>query len=127
MKAFKNNLDFILFALLVAGFVYVAAARLATVPVPDTDESMTLQVPYEMLNHGKLAFPMYSFLGGNIENSWHSFTPVFFVSLTGFMKVFGWGLAQGRAFNLLTAVLLLLIVYLTARKLFRWPVGLIAT
>jgi len=58
MKAFKNNLDFILFALLVAGFVYVAAARLATVPVPDTDESMTLQVPYEMLNHGKLAFPM---------------------------------------------------------------------
>ena len=87
---------------------------------------MTLQVPYEILNHGKLAFPMYRFLGGNIENVWHSFTPVFFFALSGFMKIFGWGLLQARAFNLIAAALVLVVVYLIARKSFDWRAGLIA-
>lgn len=126
MNFLKKHFDFTLLALVIAGFVCVAAERLADVPVPDSDESMTLQVPYEMLNRGKLAFPMYRFLGGNIENSWHSYTPVFFVTLSGFMKVFGWGLAEARAFNLITAVLLLITVYLIARKLFDWHVGMIS-
>jgi 4-amino-4-deoxy-L-arabinose transferase-like glycosyltransferase len=116
----------ILFSLIVGGFVFVAAQRLGTVPVPDTDEAMTLQVPYEMLYRGKLAFPMYRFLGGNIENVWHSFTPVFFLALSGFMKIFGWGLVQGRAFNLITAVVLLLMIYSIGRRLKDWQTGLIA-
>ena len=122
-RIFKNNFDLALLALVIIGFVYVAAQNLATAPLPDTDESMTLQVPYEMLNHGKLAFPMYRHLGGNIENVWHSYTPVFFVLLSGFMKLFGWGLAEGRAFNLLTAVVVLMITHAIGRRLFDWRVG----
>lgn len=104
----------------------VAAQRLGAVPLPDTDEAYTLQVPYEMLNRGKLAMPMWRYLGGNIENSWHSYTPVYFLMLAGFHKIFGLGLTEGRAFNLLTAVLVLLMTYLIGRGLFNWRVGLIA-
>jgi 4-amino-4-deoxy-L-arabinose transferase-like glycosyltransferase len=126
MTLIKKYFDFAILALIVSVFVLVAAQRLGDVPVPDTDEAMTLQVPYEILHRDKLAFPMYQFLGGNIENAWHSFTPVYFVTLSGFMKMFGWGLTQGRTFNLITAVLVLLMLYLIARNLFGWQVGLIA-
>lgn len=125
-KALPRNWDFALFALIVAAFAFVAAQRLGTVPIPDTDEAMTLQVPYEMLYRGKLAFPMYGYLGGNIENVWHSHTPVFFLALSGFMKIFGWGLAQARAFNLIAALVLLLMLYLIARRMSGWQSGLIA-
>lgn len=123
----RRNYDFAIFSLVVSAFVLVACQRLGTVPVYETDESFTLQVPYEMLQHGKLALPMYRYLGGNIENVWHSYTPVYFVLLSGYLKVFGFGVLQGRAFNLITAVLTLVMVYLIGRKLFDWRVGLIAT
>jgi 4-amino-4-deoxy-L-arabinose transferase-like glycosyltransferase len=126
IKIASRYWDIALFVLLVAGFVFVAAERLGTVPVPDSDEAMTLQVPYEILYRGKLAFPMYRFLGGNIENVWHSYTPLFFLALSGFMKIFGWGLLQGRAFNLITAVVLLLMVFLIGRRLITRQTGLIA-
>ena len=125
-RILNRSFDFGILAVIVAAFVIVAAQRLPDVPVPNSDEAMTLQVPYEMLYRGKLAFPMYRYLGGNIENSWHSYTPLYFVALGGFMKTFGWGLAQGRAFNLITSVLLLLMTYLIARRMFGWPVGLMA-
>lgn len=124
--ALKRNFDLALAALVIAGFAFVAAQRLATVPVYETDEAYTLQVPYEMLNRGKLALPMYRYLGGNIENVWHSLTPVFFVILSGFLKLFGFGVLQGRVFNLITVVLTLWMVYLIGRRLFDWRVGLIA-
>jgi len=126
MKALRSKLDFVLFALVVVAFVSVAAQRLGTVPVPEGDEAFTLQVPYEMLYRGKLALPMLRYLGGNIENVWHSFTPVCFVIMSGFFKLFGFGLAEGRAFNLMTAALTLLMLYLIARRLFDLRAGLIA-
>jgi 4-amino-4-deoxy-L-arabinose transferase-like glycosyltransferase len=125
-QVLKRNFDLAILALVIGGFAFVAAQRLGTVPLPDTDESMMLQISYEMLNRGTLAFPMKRFYGGDIENAWHSLTPVSFVTLSGFLKLFGWGLAQGRAFNLITAVLVLLMTYVIARKLFCWPVALIA-
>lgn len=126
MKGLKSNLDFALVAVVIGGFVVVAAQRLGVVPVPEGDEAFTLQVPYEMLQRGKLALPMLRYLGGNIENVWHSFTPVYFLLLSGFFKLFGFGVAQGRAFNLMTAALTLLMVYLIGRKLFDWRAGLVA-
>ena len=126
IKAFRSRWDALVLLLIIAGFVFVASDRLGTVPVPQTDESYTLQVPYEMLNRGKLSLPMYRFLGGNIENVWHSYTPLYFVILSGFFKVFGWGLAEGRAFNLISAVTLLGLVYLIGRRLFDWRVALVA-
>lgn len=125
-KLLKNNFDLLIVALLVAGFVIVACQRLGEVPVPETDEAYTLQVAYELVNRGRLSLPMYRYLGGNIENVWHSYTPVYFVILSGFFKIFGWGITQGRAFNLVTAALTLLMVHLIARRLFNWRVGLIA-
>src|SRR5262249_34616941 len=116
----KRYADFLLFGLLAAGFVYTAAQRLADVPVPDSDEAMTLQVPYEMLTRGRLAFPMYQYLGGNIQNVWHSYTPVFFGALASYLKVFGWGLTQARTFNLIASALLLLLVYVIGRSWFDW-------
>jgi 4-amino-4-deoxy-L-arabinose transferase-like glycosyltransferase len=126
MKGLRFNLDLVIVALVIAAFVAVAAQRLGTVPVPEGDEAFTLQVPYEMLNHGKLALPMLRYLGGNIENSWHSFIPVYFVILSGYHELFGFGLAEGRAFNLMTAALTLLMIYLIGRRLFDWRAGLIA-
>ena len=126
MKSLKYNLDFLIVAVVIGAFVVVAAQKLGTVPVPEGDEAFTLQVPYEMINHGKLALPMLRYLGGNIENSWHSYIPVYFVLLSGFHKIFGFGLEQGRAFNLLTAALTLLMVFLVGRRLFDWRAGLIA-
>lgn len=125
MKGLKSNLDFMLVAAVIGGFVVVAAQRLGVVPVPEGDEAFTLQVPYEMLQRGKLALPMLRYLGGNIENVWHSFTPVYFLLLSGFFKLFGFGIAQGRAFNLVTAALTLVMVYLIGRKLFDWRAGLV--
>ncbi len=122
----KLRLDLVLVALVIGGFVFVAAQRLATVPVYEIDEAYSLQVPYEMLTRGKLALPMYRYMGGNIENVWHSFTPLFFLILSGFLKVFGFGVLQGRVFNLITVVLTLWMVYLIGRRLFDWRVGLIA-
>ena len=122
----KPRLDVVLVALIIGGFVFVAAQQLATVPVVEVDEAYTLQVPYEMLNHGKLALPMYRYMGGNIENVWHSLTPLFFLILSGFLKVFGFGIPQGRAFNLITVVLTLWMVFLIGRRLFDWRAGLIA-
>lgn len=127
MKALRNNYDLVIFLLVVAGFVYVASQRLGTAPMPDDgDESMTLQVPYEMIYRGHFGWPMYRYLGGNIENNWHSFRPVYYVMLSGFFKLFGWGLLQGRAFNLIMAVLALLIVYSIGRRLFDWRAALVA-
>src|ERR1044071_7958737 len=79
-----------------------------------------------MVNHGQIALPMYRYLGGNIENSWHSYTPVYFVLLGAHFKLFGWGLAQGRAFNLFTAALVPFMTFLIGRRLFNWRVAIIA-
>lgn len=87
---------------------------------------MILQVPYEIINRGLFAWPMYRFLGGNIENVWHSFRPVYYFLMTGFFKIFGWGLTQGRAFNLVAAALVLAVVFLIGRRVFDWRVGLAA-
>src|SRR5262245_55995108 len=122
----KKNLDPVLFAVVAAGFAIVAAFRLGTYPVYETDESYILQVAYEILHRGKLALPMYRFLGGNIENVWHSFTPLYFFSLSGFLKIFGFGVLQGRVFNLIAALCCMTMVYLIGRRLFNWRVGLIA-
>lgn len=122
----KKRFDMILMALTVAGFLAVAAQGLAVAPVPDTDESYMLQVSYEMIHHGKLAQPFSRYLGGNIENTLHSFTPVYFVMLSGFLKLFGWGILQGRIFNLITAALMLVIIFFIGRKLFDWRVGMTA-
>jgi 4-amino-4-deoxy-L-arabinose transferase-like glycosyltransferase len=125
-KRLKNNPDLLIVALLIAAFVFVAAVGLGRVPVPETDESYTLQVAYEMVNRGQLSLPMYRYLGGNIENVWHSYTPVYFVILSAFFKIFGWGILEGRAFNLLTAAVVLLMTHLIGRRLFNWRVGLVA-
>src|SRR5262249_8269486 len=123
----KRYCEFGLPALVIGGYVFVAAQRIGAVPVTDDgDESMILQVPYEIINRGKFAWPMYRYLGGNIENLWHSFRPVYYLLLTGFFKSFGWGLTQGRAFNLITAALTLVMVYLLGRRLFSWRAGLVA-
>ena len=126
MKALRFDPGLIIVALVIAAFVGVAAQRLGTVPIPEGDEAFTLQVPYEMLNRGKLALPMLRYLGGNIENVWHSYIPVYFVILSGFHELFGFGLGEGRAFNLMTAALTLLMIYLIGRRLFDWRAGLIA-
>src|SRR3989442_1002250 len=126
MRSLRRNHHYVILALVLTGFVYVGAQRLGTVPLPETDEAYTLQVPYEMLFHGKLALPMLRYLGGNIENVWHSYTPVYFVALTAFFKLVGWGLPQGRIFNLATAVLVLLMTYAIGRRVRDWKVGLIA-
>jgi 4-amino-4-deoxy-L-arabinose transferase-like glycosyltransferase len=123
----RKNSDLVLLALLLGGFVFLAAQRLGTVPVPDKgNEAFMLQVPYEILHRGKIAVPLWRYLGGNIENSWHSYRPVYFLLLSGFYKMFGLGLLQGRAFNLITAVITLLMIYLIGRRMFDWRVGLIA-
>ena len=126
MKALRFDPGLIIVALIITAFVAVAAQRLGTVPIPEGDEAFTLQVPYEMLNRGKLALPMLRYLGGNIENVWHSYIPVYFVILSGFHELFGFGLGEGRAFNLMTAALTLLMIYLIGRRLFDWRAGLIA-
>ena len=127
MNALRRNFDWPILALVIGGFVFVAAERLGTVPVPDKgNEAFMLQVPYEILHRGKIAVPLWRYLGGNIENSWHSYRPVYFLTLSGFYKVFGLGLLQGRAFNLITAVVNLLMIYLIGRRMFDWRTGLIA-
>ena len=115
-----------LVVLVIGGFVFVALQKITTVPVHEIDEAYTLQVPYEILNRGKLALPMYRFLGGNIENVWHSLTPLFFLILSGYLKVVGFGVPQGRIFNLITVVLTLWMVYLLGKRLVDSKAGLIA-
>lgn len=123
----RRNLDWPIFALIIGVFVFLAVQRLGTVPVPDKgNEAFMLQVPYEILHRGKIAVPLWRYLGGNIENAWHSYRPVYFLLLSGFYKVFGLGLAQGRAFNLITSVITLLMVYLIGRRMFDWRAGLAA-
>ncbi len=126
IKALKTNYDPLLLALLLTGFLLIALQRLSTAPIYETDESYTLQVAYEMLTHGKLSLPMYRYLGGNIENVWHSFTPLYFALLSGFLKLFGIGVFQGRIFNLLTVTLTLTMVYFIGRRLINWRVGFFA-
>lgn len=127
MKLTERNFGLPIFALIIGAFLFVGSQRLGVAPLPDSgDESMILQVPYEILNRGLFAWPMYRYLGGNIENTWHSFRPVYYLSLTAFFKVFGWGLLQGRAFNLMAAALVLGVVFLIGRRLFDWRVGLVA-
>ena len=122
----RSRVDFLLFLLPVSGFVFVAAQRIGTIPVPEGDEAMILQLPYEVLNRGKFAWPMFRLLGGNIENEWHSLRPIYFWIVTGVAKLFGFGLEQERAFNLFTAVTTLLMVYLISRRLFDWRAGVFA-
>ncbi|HSB12123.1 MAG TPA: glycosyltransferase family 39 protein [Blastocatellia bacterium] len=126
LQILKRNIDSCIFAMLVAGFIFLVGQRLGEVPVPQVDESYMMQTSYEMLTRGKLALPFRRFLGGDIENNWHSLTPVHYLIQTGFFKLFGWGIAQGRAFNLTLAMIVLLLVYLIGRKLFDGRVGLIA-
>jgi 4-amino-4-deoxy-L-arabinose transferase-like glycosyltransferase len=126
MKGIRSNLDFAFVALVIGGFLWVASQRLGIVPVPEGDEAYMSQVTYEMLYRNKVAVPMMRYLGGNIENAWHSRTPVYFLLMRGFHKLFGFGLVQGRAFNLLTAALTLLMVYLLGRRVFDWRAGLIS-
>ena len=127
MKLNERNLGLPIFALIIGAFLFVGSQRLGAVPLPDSgDESMILQVPYEILNRGLFAWPMYRYLGGNIENVWHSFRPVYYLLMSGFFKLFGWGLLQGRAFTLIAATLTLAMVFLIGRRMFDWRVGLVA-
>src|SRR5215469_5434573 len=126
MNATKKAFECLILTTVISAFVVIAAQRLGTVPVPETDEAFTLQVPYEMLNRGHLALPMYRYLGGNIENAWHSFTPGYFILLSAWFKLFGFGLAAGRAFTLATAALVLLMTYLIGRRMFDWRAGIMA-
>jgi len=126
LKILRLHIDWLIFVLIVAGFTLVVAQRLGEVPVPQVDESYMMQTSYEMLNRGKLSLPFRHFIGGNIENNWHSLTPVHYVIQTGFFKIFGWGITEGRAFNLTLAIIVLLLVFLIARKLFDLRVGIIA-
>lgn len=127
MKLLRRYLDFVAVGCVAGGFALVASQRLGSVPVPDSgDEAMILQVPYELIHRGEFAWPMYQLLGGNIEHVWHSLRPVYYFLLTGFFEVFGWGLLQGRAFNLTAAMLLLVVLYLIGRRLFDWRVAMIA-
>ena len=120
----RYKLDYLIFALILGSYLFVACQKLATVPVPETDEAYMLHVSYEMLNNGRLAMPFRRFLGGHIETNWHSLTPLYYVLLAGFMKLTGWGVLEGRIFNLITAILLIIVVYIIARKMFDWRVGL---
>src|SRR5215813_2611975 len=122
----RHNLDLLLVSVLMCGFLLIAAQRLGTVPVPSVDEAYMSQVAYEMNYHHKIAVPMMRYLGGNIENAWHCRTPVYFLAMAAFHKVFGYDLTKGRAFNLTTAMLALLMVYLIGRRFFNWQVGLIS-
>src|SRR6185369_6893915 len=112
LKTLRQNIDLLIFVLIVAGFTLVAAQRLGKVPVPQVDESYMMQTSYEMLNRGALSLPFRRFIGGNIENNWHSLTPVHYVIQTAFFKVFGWGISEGRAFNLTLSIIVLLLVFL---------------
>src|SRR5947207_14750137 len=123
MNRINSNLDFVVVALVIGGFVWFASQRLGTVPVPEGDEAYMSQVSSEMLFQHKIAVPMMRYLGGNIENAWHSRTPVYFLAMAAFYKLFGYGLTEGRAFNLMTAALTLLMVYLIGRRLFDWRCG----
>src|SRR5262249_31347908 len=53
-------------------------------------------------------------------------TPLYFFSLSGFLKMFGFGVTQARAFNLIAVVWCLIMVYLIAGRLFNPRAGLIA-
>jgi 4-amino-4-deoxy-L-arabinose transferase-like glycosyltransferase len=125
-RGLRARADFGLLLLLAGGFVFVAAQRLGTSPVPEGDEAMIIQLPYEVLHRGKFAWPMFRFLGGNIENVWHSLRPAYFWLVTGVFKLFGLGLEQGRAFNLFTAATTLVMIYLISRRLFDWRAGVFA-
>lgn len=126
MKPLWFNLDFVVIALVIAAFLFVASQRLGTVPVPEGDEAYMMQVTYEMLYRNKVAVPMMRYLGGNIENAWHSRTPIYFLLMRGFHKLVGFGFLEARIFNLLTAAATLVMVYLIARRRFDWRVGLVA-
>jgi len=126
MKALRFNLDLVIVCVIIAAFVVVAAQRLGAVPMPEGDEAYMSQVAYEMHYRNKVAVPMMRYLGGNIENAWHSRTPLYFLLMRGFNKLFGFGLVQGRAFNLTFAAFTLLMVYLVGRRLFDWRTGLIS-
>lgn len=126
MKMLRRNFDWAIVALVIGGFVFVAAQRLGTVPVPEGDESYMLQVSYEMLYRNKVAVPMMRYLGGNIENAWHSRTPLYFLIMRGYNKLAGFGLLEGRIFNLFTATATLVMVYLAGRRRFDWRAALIA-
>ena len=125
MNTLRRNFDLPILALVIGGFIFVAAQRLGAVPVPEGDEAYMLQVSYEMLYRNKVAVPMMRYLGGNIENAWHSRTPLYFLIVRGFHNLVGFGLLEGRIFNLLTAAATLLMLYLAGRRRFDWRVGLI--
>jgi len=94
MNTLSRYFDWPILALIIGGFVFVAAQRLSTVPVPEGDESYMLQVSYEMLYRNKVAVPMMRYLGGNIENAWHSRTPIYFLIVRAYHKFVGYGLLE---------------------------------
>jgi hypothetical protein len=69
---------------------------------------------------------MYRFLGGNIENAWRSLEPGCLWLLSGFFKIFGYGLLQARAFNLAAAAGILVFVFLIGRRLVNAKAGILA-
>jgi len=120
-------LDILLLTALVGAFVLIAAQRLGSVPVPDVaDEPFMLQTPYEVLHYGKFGQGMYRFLGGNIENTWRSLEPGCLLLLAGFFKLFGFGLLQARAFNLIAAAAILVVLFAIGRRLVNWRAGIVA-
>jgi hypothetical protein len=127
MNIARRRLDVVLLIIVTGAFTIIASERLATVPVPDVaDEPFMLQTPYELLYEGRFAQGMYRFLGGNIENAWRSLEPGCLLMLSGFFKIFGYGLLQARAFNLTAAAGILVIVYFIGRSLVDWRAGLAA-
>ncbi|MBX7224083.1 MAG: phospholipid carrier-dependent glycosyltransferase [Blastocatellia bacterium] len=120
-----DTLATILLAGLVSVFVFFASRRLETVPAPLGDEPWLMQTAYELITHGSLGLPMFRLVGGNIERVWMTM-PGLFLSLAAFFKSFGAGLEQARAYNLTSACLVLVLVFLIGRKLHSRGAGLLA-
>ncbi len=104
--------------------VFLTIYRLDRYPVSWFDEGWWLQIPRNLVENGHYA--TYSLEGFRPFDTVVSASPLFYLPIAAIFKVAGVGLLQARLVIALHFLVAGLFLYLIGRRLFGWPVALLA-
>ncbi|MDD4900812.1 MAG: glycosyltransferase family 39 protein [Patescibacteria group bacterium] len=132
LNFFKKHLFALLLSAIILGVLIFSLPTLTTKPQLWTDEALNIELARNFLSYGRLGLVVEPGVFSDVPFLLQSTGYPLTIALAAVFKIFGFGLAQARLFVLALMIILLVLVYWFAKKLFGktqalWATLLIAT